>query len=202
MELCFPARSPNITASGHDQRGRGSQVYRRVMRTALAIALGLLVALWVWWRFIRVARPAFPPLAIAEDDPLMRSAMQRARETMDVFRTLHGQPHRDARLKVPFLTNGGVLEYLWAEVRTISGADVEVLYLTPPVSHQGRLERIHTHPLTDAVDWHIELPDGSYRGGFTMRVMFIRGREQWGSLPPELEAEEEKYSANDPGQRT
>jgi hypothetical protein len=26
-----------------------------------------------------------------------------------------------------------------------------------------------------------------------MRVMFVRGREQWGSLPAELEAEEKKY---------
>jgi hypothetical protein len=39
----------------------------------------------------------------------------------------------------------------------------------------------------------IQLPSGKYAGGYTMRVMFVRGREQWGGLPPQLEVEEEKY---------
>ena len=70
---------------------------------------------------------------------------------------------------------------------------MEVRYLTPPVTHTGRLERLHTHPVSDLVDWQVELESGKYAGGYTMRVMFVRGREQWGSLPPEVEAEEKKY---------
>ena len=50
-----------------------------------------------------------------------------------------------------------------------------------------------TGAVDDLTDWQVELPSGRYAGGFTMRVMFDRGREQWGSLPPELEAEEKKY---------
>jgi hypothetical protein len=30
--------------------------------------------------------------------------------------------------------------------------------------------------------------------GFSMRVMFIRGRVAWGDLPPKLKAEEHEYS--------
>jgi hypothetical protein len=163
------------------------------MKTILLIVGLALGALLVWWRFVRVARPAFPPLQIDDDDPLMATAMQKARDTLDRFLGLYAQPHRGARCKVPFLTSSGVREYLWAEVRKVAGSDAELLYLTPPVTHTGRLERIHTHPLAEVVDWQIELADGSYRGGFTMRAMFVRGREQWGTLPPELEAEEKKY---------
>ena len=61
------------------------------------------------------------------------------------------------------------------------------------MTHTGRLERLHTHRVADLTDWQVELPSGRYAGGFTVRVMFVRGREQWGSLPPELEAEEKKY---------
>jgi uncharacterized protein YegJ (DUF2314 family) len=158
--------------------------------TILAVALGLL---WVWWRFFHIARPAFPPLQIADDDPLMADARSRAQKTLDRFRALYEAPHNGANVKVPFITSSGVREYLWAEVRRLGEADAEVLYVSPPVTHTGRLERVHTHPLSDVVDWQVILPSGRYRGGYTMRVMFVRGREQWGSLPPELEAEEQRY---------
>ena len=147
----------------------------------------------MWWRFVPVARPAFPPLPFADDDPLMATARQQARDTLDRFLALYAQPHRGTRCKVPLLTSAGMREYLWAEVRKIVGSNVELLYLTPPVTHTGRLERIHTHQLADVVDWQIELPDGSYHGGYTMRAMFVRAREQWGALTPALEAEEKRY---------
>ena len=163
------------------------------MKTALVVAVVAVVVLYVWWRFLRVARPAFPPLQIDDDDPLMAQAFQRARTTLDRFRTLYAGPHRTARCKVPFVSNAGVREYLWATVRELRPSEVEVLYMTPPVTHTGRLERVHTHPVADIVDWQVELPDGRYAGGYTMRAMFVRGREQWGRLPPALEAEEKKY---------
>jgi uncharacterized protein YegJ (DUF2314 family) len=124
----------------------------------------------------------------------MAEAIERARGTLDQLRHLHSAPNTSVRVKVPFLTSAGVRELLWADVRRLGEEDVEVLYLTPPVTHTGRLERIHVHPIADVVDWQVELPDGAYRGGFTMRVMFTRGREQWGSLPAELEAEERRYA--------
>ena len=96
-------------------------------------------------------------------------------------------------MKVPFVTSSGVREFLWADLRKLGADDMEVLYLTPPVTHTGHLERVHTHPIADLVDWTVVLPDGQHLGGYTMRVMFVRGREQWGRLPPELEAEEKKY---------
>ena len=158
----------------------------------VALSAALLV-LYVWWRFFHIARPAFPPLEFSDDDTEMNEARRRAQATLNRFRELYRGPHQGARVKVPLITSSGTREFLWAEVRQLGEQDLEVLYLTPPVTHTGRLERVHRHSVDDVVDWQIELPDGSYRGGFTMRVMFARGRQQWGSLPPELEAERRRY---------
>lgn len=123
----------------------------------------------------------------------MIEAMRKAKESIEKFRHLLGQPNRGGRVKVPFISNSGTKEYLWAKILSLRDSEMEVRYLTPPVTHTGRLERVHTHMVTDLVDWIVELPSGKYAGGYTMRVMFVRGRAQWGSLPPELEIEEKKY---------
>src|SRR5262245_7198252 len=135
------------------------------------------------------------PIPISDDDPEMLAARRRARDTLGEMRLLHSQPNSGVRLKVPFVTSSGVRELLWAELRDLRAEDAQVLYLTPPVTHTGRLERLHVHPLWDVVDWQVELPDGRYRGGFTMRVMFARHREKYGQLPAGREAEEKRYLA-------
>ena len=168
----------------------------KTMRILIVIALGLAGAvalLFVWWRFFYIARPEVPPLSIAPDDPLMKEAVVKAKESIPRFRELAAQSNKGIRVKVPFVSSSGTTEHLWAEVLSIRDSQMDVRYLTPPVTHTGRLERLHTHPVADLTDWQVELPSGRYAGGYTMRVMFVRGREQWGSLPPELEAEEKKY---------
>lgn len=159
----------------------------------IIIPLVLVAAVFIWWRFFYVARPAFPPLSIAPDDPLMREAMAKAKDTIPRFRELAAQPNRGLRVKVPFVSSSGTTEYLWSEVLAFHDSQMDVRYLTPPVTHTGQLERLHTHPVRDLVDWQVELDSGKYAGGYTMRVMFVRGREQWGDLPPEILAEEKKY---------
>jgi len=159
----------------------------------LAIAFILIAGIVIWWRFFHIARPAVQPLSIAPDDPLMRDAVTKAKETIPHFRELAAQPNRGVRVKVPFLSSSGTTEYLWAEVLSFVDSRMEVRYLSPPVTHTGRLERLDRRPVTDLVDWQVELQSGQYVGGYTMRVMFVRGREQWGTLPPELEKEEKRY---------
>lgn len=157
------------------------------------IVVVAVAAFAVWWFFLRVARPKYPPLSIAEDDALMTEAKRKAKATIPRFRDLYAQPHQRANVKVPFVSSAGTTEFLWAKVLALQDSEMEVRYTTPPVTHTGRLERVHKHPVSDIVDWMIQLPSGMYAGGYTMRVMFARGREQWGSLPPEIEAEEKKY---------
>jgi uncharacterized protein YegJ (DUF2314 family) len=151
-------------------------------------------AAWVaWWWFVARNRPIVPPLTMSDDDPLLIEAIAKAKSSIDQFRKLAESPNSAPQVKIPFFSNAGETEFLWAEVRRFGVEDLDVLYLTPPVTHTGRLERIHTHPISDVVDWVAKLPSGKLAGGFSMRVMFQRGREQWGSLPPRLEVEERKY---------
>ncbi|MEQ2008589.1 MAG: DUF2314 domain-containing protein [Limisphaerales bacterium] len=159
----------------------------------LLIPLIVAVVVFVWWRFFYIARPEVPPLVIAPDDPLMTEAISKAKATIPQLRELAASPNRGVRVKVPFTTSSGVTEHLWAEVLSLRESEMEVRYLTPPVTHTGRLERLHKHTVSDLTDWQVERESGKYAGGYTMRVMFVRGREQWGDLPPELEGEEKKY---------
>ena len=159
----------------------------------IIIPLVVVAAAFILWRFFHVARPEFPPLSIAPDDPLMRDAMAKAKDTIRRFRELAAQPNRGLRVKVPFVSSSGTTEYLWSEVLAFRDSQMDVRYLTPPVTHTGPLERLHTHPVGDLVDWQVELESGKHAGGYTMRVMFVRGREQWGDLPPQILAEEQKY---------
>lgn len=159
----------------------------------LLILIILLVVFLVWWRYFRIARPVVPPLTISPDDPLMNQAIAKAKATIAHFCELVARPHRGAHVKIPFVSSSGETEFLWAEILSLRDSQMEVRYLTPPVTHTGRLERLHTHAVSDLVDWQVEFESGRYEGGYTMRVMFIRGREQWGYLPPKMEAEEKKY---------
>ena len=162
------------------------------MKIAVIVGAVVIVA-FILWRFVAVPRPKYPPLAIGDDDPEMKAAMLTAQETIAEFRKLHAQHPKDALVKVPFLTSAGKTEYLAAEVLELAGEEIKVRLSTPPVSHEGQVERLQTYPVSKIVDWVIVMPEGKRRGGFTMRVMFKKGREQWGALPPEIAAEERKY---------
>jgi hypothetical protein len=58
-----------------------------------------------------------------------------------------------------------------ALILLVLGDQVNVRLVTPPVTHTGPLERLHTKSLDELEDWQVTLPDGKVRGGFTMRVM-------------------------------
>jgi uncharacterized protein YegJ (DUF2314 family) len=165
------------------------------MVTVLSIVAAIIALRILWWWFVGRNVPKFPPLAIDDDDPAMLAARQQARESLSQFRALITSDAKESQVKVPFKTNGGQTEHLWAEVLSIAESAVTVRYLTPPVSHTGQLEREHVHPISDIEDWAVINRQGKIHGGYTQRVMFQRAREQWGALPPELEKQASQYVA-------
>jgi len=135
------------------------------------------------------------PLQISPEDPLMQDATEKARAGLARFRELLAGGHGAAAVKFPLATGSGNTEHVWADVLEQENDRVKVRVITPPVSHSGQLERVYTKSLDEIEDWQVSFPDGKIEGGYTMRVMFKRGREQWGKLPPDLEALEKKYGA-------
>lgn len=155
----------------------------------------VVVSIVAWWWFIGRNKPKYPPLEIDDDDPLMLEAIQQANSTIPSFLELLSKKHSEAQVKVPFTSSSGVVEHLWAEVLGAEGSVLELRYYTPPVTHEGKLDRVHKHNISEIEDWVVILEDGKIHGGFTQRVMFERGKEQWGELPPELAEQESRYVA-------
>jgi len=162
------------------------------MKIALII-IGVVVVLgFLWFRFSSPT-PDFPPLAIDDDDPEMKEARARAQATLQEFVALYRQHPEGAMIKWPFVTSAGKTEYLGAEVLSMEGESLKMRLSTPPVTHTGQLERLHTIPIKEIVDWVIVTPGDKRKGGFSMRVMFKVAKKQWGELPPQLKEEEAKY---------
>lgn len=164
------------------------------MPALLAIAVAFAGLCFAYWWFAGRNQPAFPPMDIADDDPLMLEAVEQARASIPALRRYFAESPEYVWVKLPFVTSSGTLEFVWAELLAITNDDMEVRYMTPPVTHTGHLKRVQRHPIGELRDWLFKKTEGDYQGGFSMRVMFIRGREAWGSLPPDLQAEEAKYA--------
>jgi uncharacterized protein YegJ (DUF2314 family) len=163
------------------------------MKTLIAVVSGIIIVRIAWWWFIGRNRPAMPPLAIDNNDPLMIEARRRAAESVPQMLSLFNGEEGFTRVKIPFVSNSGETEHLWADLLRVEGPTMHVRYLTPPASHTGKLEPLQAHAIGDIEDWVYTKDPKRYVGGYSMRVMFKRGREQWGDLPPQLKEEEAKY---------
>lgn len=163
------------------------------MGTILLVVFAGIVTWAGWWWFIARNRPVLPPLAIDDNDPLMIEARQKAKDSIPQMLELFKDAKDCTNVKIPFVTSSGEMEHLWAELLSVEGSSMKVRYTTPPVTHTGKLERLHTHALSEIEDWVVTKDPNRYMGGYSMRVMFQRGRELWGDLPPDLKEEESKY---------
>lgn len=163
------------------------------MKVALII-IGVVIVLGLLWFRFSSPTPDFPPLEIDDDDPEMKAARAKAQSTLPEFVALYRQHPEGAMVKWPFATSSGQTEYLGASVLGLEGDTLKIRLVTPPVTHTGQLERLHTVPLKEIVDWVIVMPGDKKMGGYTMRVMFKVARKQWGNLPAQLKEEESKYA--------
>ncbi len=152
-------------------------------------AVGVFVAL----RVIS-PRPEFPPLETVPDDPLLLAAQEKARAGLPQFQDLFAKYPQNALVKLRFVSNSDNVEHLWAEVKNqVSGSEYDVLLVTPPVTHSGRLERRYVCATDDIEDWQITTDDGDILGGFTQRAMFEIARRDGVKLSNKLQKIEKLY---------
>lgn len=120
---------------------------------------------------------------IADDDPLMLSALAEAKRTWGDFLRLYPQHPEDTVVKYRVRTKSGEIENVWGDLLELRSDDATVYLRTPPVGDVDIPDRRMVIPVADIVDWQIEFQDGSLRGGFTQQATFrIIEREQ-GQLP-------------------
>jgi uncharacterized protein YegJ (DUF2314 family) len=157
----------------------------------VAIATGLGVWLYIRWRS---PRPEFPPLNTSPDDPLMIDALSKAKASLPDFLKFLKEPYENALVKLYFLSNTNQVEHLWAEVQSVvSDTELDILLVTPPVSHSGPLDRRYICKLDDIEDWQVRDMSGKVHGGFSQRAMFAIARRDGVKLPKKLLAQEREY---------
>ena len=153
----------------------------------IAIGIGLFIRRY--W-----AGADFPPLPTDPADPLMAEARTKARATLEQFRSLYPANKERALAKICLVTSSGTPEYLWGTVKNLESDRIELFLITPPVTHDGWLQRLVEVPLAELEDWQITDSEERVLGGFTERAMLQIAKQRWGKLPKKLQQLEELYS--------
>lgn len=136
------------------------------------------------------------PVWVNDSDPEMSKAMEDAKNNINEFLDIFNEKGEDPQVKIPFTTSSGTREYLWAQLLEMNDGVLKVFLLTPPVTHDGQIDRNQTYKLEDVVDWCI-LPLGhkNRKGAYTMRAMFkiVRSKNN-GVLPKDFEKLEKELN--------
>ena len=99
-----------------------------------------------------------------------------------------------ALVKLYFVSSTNQVEHLWAEVQSVvSDTELDILLVTPPVSHSGPLDRRFIIKLDDIEDWQLRDKSGKVHGGFSQRAMFAIARRDGVKLPKKLLVQEQEY---------
>ncbi|MBK7859884.1 MAG: ankyrin repeat domain-containing protein [Archangiaceae bacterium] len=131
--------------------------------------------------------------ATSASDPLIAKAVEKAQSTLGTLRSLFAERPRDTMVKVPFTTDTGNVEHVWARVLALDEVTVRGRIETPPTSQRGKLEREQQWRVSEIEDWQVEQRDGSIRGAFGYQVLFLRMREKGVALPRELAAQQHRF---------
>jgi len=158
-----------------------------------AIAL-LIIAAYLFYR-LYYARPDFPPLPTDPDDPLLKEARDKARESLPQMLDLYKSFPEQSLVKIKFISNSDQVEYLWGELKEVQGNKAKVFLVTPPVSHSGKLDRNMEVDIDKFEDWQITDTEGNKYGGYSQRAMFKIARQKYGKLPRKLAKVEALYKA-------
>ena len=134
------------------------------------------------------------PMAISDDDPLMKEATAQARATVSKVQELLPSRPQHCYVKIPFQTSSGAVEHVWAGLISLDDTTITCQILSRPVHHQGDIPSPYSCSASVLEDWQVQMPDDTIRGGYTMRVMFQRARERYGDkMPKQLAAEMQRY---------
>jgi uncharacterized protein YegJ (DUF2314 family) len=151
-----------------------------------AIVIGAIVVHIIWERFIYNPFLYLGAIPVSSDDPVMLEAVENGKSTFVKFLEIYSDHKTDSCVRFRFETDEGAVENLWGDLLEI-GEDQATVYLrTPPVNHNGELNRTMTIDRDQINDWQVEFRDGTLRGGYTNRAMFKIYEREEGLIHPKL----------------
>jgi uncharacterized protein YegJ (DUF2314 family) len=149
-------------------------------RFALAGLFGLGIITTGWQRLFP-GEP--PPLAVAPDDPLMRSATEQARRDLRRFVQGSKEGAREPFAKYPLKTDDGATDHVWGNVHAISGSTLTVSLVSEPVGAVHMDSTRQALRLGEIEDWMLVDVDGRIEGGYTQLAMAKIYKRDKGYVP-------------------
>lgn len=154
--------------------------------TGAIVVAGVVAVHLVWERLFASPFDHLGSMPIANDDPLMLAAIEKAKESWPQFLSIYPDHKEDSIVKFRLRTTDGEIENVWGDLLEL-GADTADVYLrTPPVGEVDIPDRRMTVPRDDIIDWQVEYHDGTLRGGFSLQATYRIFEREEGHLPPEF----------------
>lgn len=120
-------------------------------------------------------------LGLPFDHPAMAEAKQKARAAVPELRRLFAENMKIA-VKGP-LDPRNAEEKLWMGVNALDERKARGVMISSPIQSNRQEGGPAELPLDQLEDWLAELPDGTYRGGFGLKVLFAHAKDEYGALP-------------------
>ena len=151
-----------------------------------AVLVAFLIVHFVWEALFPDPFLYLGARSIDPDDPLMIAAKQKAIEELAQFAEVFKKRPDASMVKFAFQTDQGDTEYLWGDLLELTDTNAKVFLRTPPLNHQGSLEREMTVSRDTIIDWQVEFPDGTLRGGYTNLALFKIYEREEGAMHPKF----------------
>jgi uncharacterized protein YegJ (DUF2314 family) len=130
---------------------------------------------------------------VDSQDPLMIAAKQKALSELPQFERLFAERPTDSMIKFAFQTDKGETEFLWGDLLELSETETKVFLRTPPINHSAPLDRAMKVPREAIVDWQVEFPDGTLRGGYSNLALFKIFEREEGTMHPKFLEQIERF---------
>jgi len=152
----------------------------------IALGLGLL---WAWERARSQKHKVTP---IDPNDPLWKSAIQHASDTIPLMRELFSQYGTEMQVKYPLTTDSGQIEHVWGQLISLDASTMTVTLATQPINAVSARPPFGI-PLADIEDWQFVSSNGQVRGGFTTQAQIAIAKKTGSSIPPHIAESESKF---------
>lgn len=143
-----------------------------------------------------MATPAtvFMPLIAKPDDPIIKTAVKKAKDTLGEGLKLYKKFPENALVKIKYVSNKDQEEYLWAELLSQEGKDkIKVRFKETPLTQEGHFEKICTCSIEDIQDWAVKDDENMIYGAYSERALFDIAERDKIKLPKKLLLRKKQY---------